>query len=416
MSLNNTPRSSRLHIGIFGRRNSGKSTLINAITNREVAIVSDIAGTTADPVYKSMEISGIGACVLIDTAGFDDEGSLGNLRVEKTRRACEACDIAIIVFTNQDDFETEKEWFDIFKRKKTPVLAILNKSDMLDEKEIATSVKRIKSEFNLTPIATSAKEKLGIKAVITALLRLVPDDFGDRTILGDLVKENDVVLLVMPQDIQAPKGRLILPQVQTLRELLDRKTLPFSCTGDKIDEALNALSSPPALIITDSQIYRKVFDKKPPESKLTSFSTLFAAYKGDLDYYIKGAYAIDCLNETSRVLISEACAHVPLKEDIGREKLPRMLRAKVGQSLSVDVRCGTDFPDDLTSYDLIIQCGACMFNRKYVLSRIEEAKNQNVPMTNYGVAIAKLSGMEIASDALANANDNDLECNKEGDK
>ncbi|MDR0958423.1 MAG: [FeFe] hydrogenase H-cluster maturation GTPase HydF, partial [Clostridiales bacterium] len=332
MSLNNTPRSSRLHIGIFGRRNSGKSTLINAITNREVAIVSDIAGTTADPVYKSMEISGIGACVLVDTAGFDDEGSLGNLRVEKTRRACEACDIAIIVFTNQDDFKTEKEWFDIFKRKKTPVLAILNKSDMLDEKEIATSIKRIKSEFNLTPIATNAKEKVGIKAVITGLLRLVPDDFGDRTILGDLVKENDVVLLVMPQDIQAPKGRLILPQVQTLRELLDRKTLPFSCTGDKIDEALNMLSSPPALIITDSQIYRKVFDKKPPESKLTSFSTLFAAYKGDLDYYIKGAHAIDCLNETSRVLISEACAHVPLKEDIGREKLPRMLRAKVGQS------------------------------------------------------------------------------------
>lgn len=391
-TLNETPRSDRLHIGFFGKRNSGKSTLINAFTKQQISIVSDVAGTTTDPVFKSMEIAGLGACVLIDTAGFDDIGELGLIRVEKTKQAAERTDVAVILFSDTDK-EKELEWFEFFKNKGTPVLSIISKSDTLSENEIADMKAEIQNRTNEEPIIISAKNESVTERFKDALIRLIPEDFGNRSITGDLVRDGDLVLLVMPQDIQAPKGRLILPQVQTIRDLLDKKCLVMSCTTDRIDETLSALAYPPKLIITDSQVFKIVYDKKPKESMLTSFSTLFAGYKGDLEYYIKSAEAVELLTEKSKVLIAEACTHAPLTEDIGREKIPGMLKKKVGEGLTVDIVSGPDFPEDLSEYDLIIQCGACMFNRKYVLSRIDRAKRQGVAMSNYGVIIAYLNNI-----------------------
>lgn len=390
MSLNDTPRANRLHIGIFGKRNSGKSTLINAITGHNTALVSDVAGTTTDPVYKTMEINGIGPCVLIDTAGFDDEGELGYMRVEKTRLALEKTDIALIVCSNEDIRE-ELEWIDLFKKRKTPFIIIINKADQITNAEYIAQ--QFEEACKETPLIISAKNKTGIQNIREEIMRKLPEDYDAIGITGNLVGENDTVLLVMPQDIQAPKGRLILPQVQTLRELLDKKCIVSSCTTDKLDQALANFAKPPKLIITDSQVFKIVYEKKPKESMLTSFSVLFANHKGDIQYYAESAAAIEQLNENSKVLIAEACTHAPLTEDIGREKIPRMLRKKVGEGLTIDIVSGSDFPTDLTQYDLIIQCGACMFNRKYVLNRIEQAKGQKVPMTNYGVVIAYLTGI-----------------------
>ena len=332
-SLQDTPRSDRIHIVLVGRRNAGKSSLINALTGHRTAIVSDVAGTTTDPVYKSMELHGLGPCVLGDTAGFDDEGGLGALRLEKTAVAL-------------GDF-----------------------------------------------VQVSARTGSGRTAVVEALLRLLPPDAGRHGITGRLATEGDMVLLVMPQDIQAPKGRLILPQVQTLRELLDKKCVVMSCSTDKLDAALAALTRPPQLIITDSQAFAAVYAKKPPESRLTSFSVLMAGYKGDLAAFTAGARALDGLGPKSRVLVAEACTHAPLAEDIGRVKIPALLRKKYGDGLRVDMVSGTDFPADLTPWDLIIHCGACMFNRAYMLSRIRRAAGQGVPVTNYGVALAALNGI-----------------------
>jgi len=390
MSLTDTPRANQLHIGIFGKRNSGKSSLINALTNQEVALVSDIAGTTTDPVYKSMEIYGIGPCVFIDTAGFDDIGELGQLRIDKTKKAIEKIDIALMVF-NDSELKEEIEWIEILKERKIPVITILNKIDII--KNIDEICNSVKLNYNLTPIIVSAKDKIGIEKIREEILRLLPEGYEVKSITGNLANDGDVVLLVMPQDIQAPKGRLILPQVQTIRDLLDKKCIVISSTVDNLDQALKSLSKPPNLIITDSQVFKTVYDKKPIESKLTSFSVLFANYKGDLDFFIEGTNAIEKLTENSKVLIAEACTHAPLSEDIGREKIPNMLRKKIGEKLTINVVSGSDFPEDLSSYDLIIQCGACMFNRKYVMSRIERARLQEVPMTNYGVVIAYLSGI-----------------------
>ncbi|PYG89862.1 [FeFe] hydrogenase H-cluster maturation GTPase HydF [Ruminiclostridium sufflavum DSM 19573] len=391
MSLNETPRANRLHIGIFGKRNSGKSSLINAVTGHDTALVSEFAGTTTDPVYKSMEIYPIGPCVLIDTAGFDDEGAIGQLRVEKTREAAAKTDIALIVIGGDTVIDIEKEWLEEFRKRNIPAIAVLNKSDLLTDTDAVC--KYIENSTGLKPVVASSSNKTGIDRIRTAILRHLPEDYDVKTITGNIVKDGDVVLLVMPQDIQAPKGRLILPQVQTLRELLDRKCLVLSATTDKLDAALKSLSSPPDVIITDSQVFKTVYDKKPEKSKLTSFSVLFAGYKGDIEYFTESAAAIDNLTEDSRVLIAEACTHAPLAEDIGREKLPNLLRKKVGQGLAIDIVSGNDFPDDLTGYALVIQCGACMFNRKYVISRIERAREQEIPMSNYGVVIAYLSGI-----------------------
>lgn len=388
--FNDTSSANRLHIGIFGRTNSGKSSFINAFTKQEVSIVADVEGTTTDPVYKAMEINPLGACVIIDTAGFDDVSELGERRLEKTRLAAEKTELAIILFSGADMGE-ELRWYQFFKERKTPVLLVVNKSDIRKDAEILLD--NIKKETGETALLVSATTREGMDAVREELARRIPEDYGTRLITGELVSQGDVVLLVMPQDIQAPKGRLILPQVQTLRELLDKKCLVMSVTTDEFCAALTALKEPPKLIITDSQVFSYVYEKKPKESMLTSFSVLFAAYKGDLPYYIEGAKMIDTLTENSKVLIAECCTHAPLKEDIGRVKIPAMLRKRFGKELIVDLVSGTDFPQKLADYDLIIQCGACMFNQSYVLTRIGRAKEQGVPMTNYGVTIAHLTGI-----------------------
>lgn len=399
MNLVHTPNANWLHIALFGKRNSGKSSLINALTGQDTALVSDTPGTTTDPVQKAMEIHGIGPCLFIDTPGFDDEGELGNRRIERTWKAVEKTDIALLLCaggssaeeTGEPDFTEELHWLEQLKAKNIPTILLINKADI--RKNTASLAIRIKETFGSQPIPVSAKEKTGIELIRQAILEKLPEDFDQQSITGNLVTEGDLVLLVMPQDIQAPKGRLILPQVQTMRELLDKKCLIMSCTTDKLRETLQALSRPPKLIITDSQVFKTVYEQKPEESRLTSFSVLFAGYKGDIRYYVKSASAIGSLTESSRVLIAEACTHAPLSEDIGRVKLPHLLRKRIGEKLSIDIVAGTDFPQDLTPYSLVIHCGACMFNRKYVLNRIERARLQNVPMTNYGVAIAFLNGI-----------------------
>ena len=400
MSLNATPSANRLHIGIFGKVNSGKSSFLNAFTGQDVSIVSEVAGTTTDVVTKPMEVAPLGPCVFVDTAGFDDETELGEARMEKTRQAAEKCDMAILVIANRGDLDIymEKEWYKYLTEKKIPVIILVNrilKSRTSEEIEDATIFicDEIKKFAKETPILMDVKTGEGMDLVKEALVRNMPENFELPYITGDLVSEGDVVMLVMPQDAQAPKGRLILPQVQTTRELLDKKCVIISVTPDKMKNALDQLKNPPKLIITDSQVFKTVYESKPEESMLTSFSVLFAAYKGDLPYYVEGAKAIDTLTEQSKVLIAECCTHAPLTEDIGRVKIPNMLRKRFGAGLSVDIVSGTDFPQDLTGYDLIIQCGGCMFNRRYILSRIDRAKQQAIPMTNYGVTIAHLTGI-----------------------
>ncbi|MEG1660267.1 MAG: [FeFe] hydrogenase H-cluster maturation GTPase HydF [Bacteroides sp.] len=384
-----TATANRLHIALFGRRNSGKSSLINALTGQEVALVSDTPGTTTDPVQKAMEVRGIGPCLFIDTPGYDDEGELGELRIGRTLKTMEQTDIALLLC--QPEMSGELRWMQLLEEKNIPTVLVLNKADELNEPEVLAE--EIEKQCQRRPLIVSARNGQGMDLIREAILEKLPPDFGGQTITGHLVGEGDLVLLVMPQDIQAPKGRLILPQVQTLRELLDKRCLAVCCTTDQLPAMLQALSRPPKLIITDSQVFKTVYEQKPATSLLTSFSVLFAAYKGDIHYYTAGAAAIGTLTETSRVLIAEACTHAPLSEDIGRVKLPWLLRQRIGQGLQIVHVSGADFPKDLTGYDLVIQCGACMFNRKHVLSRIEQAQQQKIAMTNYGVAIAYLSGI-----------------------
>ena len=395
--LNEVPNANRLHIGIFGKTNSGKSSLLNIITGQSTSIVSDVAGTTTDVVYKAMEINPLGPCVLMDTAGLEDNTSLGAQRLEKTQLAMDKADVAIIVFPadGRQDFASEMQLLSRFRQKNIPVLCLIN--DFSDNREAVSDLQarlaeRLK-DSKIKAVVADCSHAGNIDELRITLASLMPEDFDTEYITGRLVSEDDVVLLVMPQDIQAPKRRLILPQVQTIRELLDRKCLVISVTADKYQQALSQLKAAPKLIITDSQVFKYVYEHKPAESRLTSFSVLFAAYKGDLAYYIEGAKHIDRLTEKSRVLIAECCTHAPLQEDIGRVKIPALLRKRFGAKLQVDVVSGTDFPENLSTYDLVIQCGGCMFNRQFIMTRIEKAKAEAVPMTNYGITIAYLTGI-----------------------
>ena len=389
-AFNRAPQSERLHIALFGRRNAGKSSLINALTGQQIAIVSDVAGTTTDPVSKSMEILPLGPCVLIDTAGFDDSGQVGDLRTERTREVIKQTDIAILV-TDGASLDDEVAWATMLKQANVPYVTVLNKVDLMTEVPstlLDTIAKRLGSEV----IAVSALKGTGLDLLRQTLASLVPED-EKQSLTGNLAHAGDTVLLVMPQDPQAPKGRLILPQVQTLRDLMDKRCTAICCTTDDIDRTLAALREPPRLIITDSQVFDIVEKKKPEGSLLTSFSVLMATHKGDIRFFVRSAMAIDRLTEQSRVLIAEACTHAPLAEDIGRVKIPRILRQRVGEGLQIDIVAGKDFPEDVTAYDLVIHCGACMFNRKFMLSRVMQCRRQGTPMTNYGIAIAHLKGI-----------------------
>ena len=400
MGLNDTPRADRLHIGLFGKRNSGKSSLINALTGQKLALVSDTPGTTADPVFKAMELHPIGPVVFIDTAGFDDEGDLGELRVQKTKEILPRTDLALMVIDDESalarNLDEERRWIMDFTEKDIPVIAVLSKRERLRQ-PVPQVLAAIRAELgdDIPVLSVSAEEGAGLDELRQKITKMAPEDFLRQQILCDMVDAGSLVLLVMPQDIQAPKGRLILPQVQTLRELLDRRCTAVACTADGIAGALAALRRAPDLIITDSQCFKQVYDAKPASSRVTSFSVLFAAYNGDIEEFVKGASQLDEMTEKGKVLVAEACTHVPLSEDIGREKIPNLLRKKFGPDIQITNVSGSDFPalDDLKEYDLVIHCGACMFNRRHVLSRIAEAQAAGVPITNYGIVLAKLSGI-----------------------
>ena len=366
-------KANRVHIGIFGDTNSGKSTLLNFLSGQSVSLVSEVRGTTTDPVYKPMEIQGVGASTLIDTAGFEDDSELGAQRMQRTNKVLDECDIYIYVERGEEN----KKLLSALMARKKPIIKVFNGSQLGDA-----------SANTELPEGYVAFDK---DAVLEAIREAAKDVSGDRPLLEGLLSGGESVLLVMPQDIQAPKGRLILPQVQTMRALLDLGCSITSCKTEDMKRTLELLKEPPALIITDSQVFAEVYALKPEESNITSFSILMARSKGDIDELVKGAAAIDALNENSRVLISEACTHAPLEEDIGRVKIPALLRKKYG-NMSIDFSRGLDFPEEL-DYDLIIMCGSCMFNRAHVLRRIEKASAKGVQVTNYGVTISKLKGI-----------------------
>lgn len=388
--MNEAPQSLRRHIAIFGRRNVGKSSLLNALTGQQVAIVSPEAGTTSDPVNRAMEILPLGPCLLIDTAGFDDVGSVGELRNERTHKVLDQTDMALLVMEQAKDLTLEKIWLDELRRLEIPTVIVLNKSDAIDSKN--KTIALIHDELGQTPVVVSSLKGYGMEDLRKALVQ-VTGDSEETSLTAGLAKAGDSVLLVMPQDPQAPKGRLILPQVQTIRDLLDKSCIITCCDVDTLAQSISAMKKPPSLIITDSQVFAQVYEKKPDKSLLTSFSVLMAASKGNINILIEGARAIDRLTPQSRVLIAEACTHAPLSEDIGREKIPRMLRKRYGETITFDIHAGKDYPADLKKYDLIIHCGACMFNRRLMLSRIIRAREQGVPITNYGLAIAHVQGI-----------------------
>lgn len=387
-----TPDSLKLQIGIFGAANSGKSSLLNFLTNQEFSIVSELAGTTADPVRKTMELPGAGPCIFIDTAGFGDGTELGSLREEKTVESLKRSDIALAVFSA--DTMGDTAWYEKLAKTGKPIVPVLTKYQKDDTK----TPEIIQKLTGKTPVLVNSLEKIGKQDLLDAIIKAIPKDFNSLSITGDLCKSGDSVLLVMPQDIQAPRGRLILPQVQVIRELLDKKCSVMSCTTDMFVQTVNLLKNPPDLIITDSQVVKYVYDNKPQASQLTTFSILMAANKGDIKLFTEGAKALATLKADSRVLIAEACTHSPMEEDIGRVKIPRMLKT-LFPDIKIDFVRGTDFPKELRDkdgnkkYDLLIHCGACMFNRTYMLQRQKEAAAAGIPATNYGVFISAFNNI-----------------------
>ncbi len=392
MSLNTTPRSTRVHIAIFGKRNAGKSSIINAITDQEIAIVSDVKGTTTDPVYKSMEILPIGPVVLIDTAGLDDIGELGELRKKKTMDVLNKTDVAIVVvdsvvgITDYDTFIINE-----IKNKKLPLIVVINKIDKkkYDEKELKQIIKKVK----VPVITASALKRQGIEKLKKSIINLLPESEDKFRIVGDLISPGDFVVLVTPIDKAAPKGRLILPQQQTIRDVLESDAMAIITKEYELRETIENLGKKPKIVITDSQAFLKVDADTPKDILMTSFSVLFARHKGDLIELLKGAKAVEKLEDNDKVLISEACTHHRQADDIGRVKIPRWIRQMTGKKIDFDFTSGTQFTEEIKKYSLIVHCGGCMLNRAGMLYRINQAKQYGVPIVNYGILIAYVQGI-----------------------
>jgi [FeFe] hydrogenase H-cluster maturation GTPase HydF len=385
------PKTFRLHIGIFGKRNAGKSSILNALTQQDVSIVSQIAGTTTDPVEKPMELLPLGPVLFIDTAGIDDVGDLGEKRVNKTMAVFDRTDLGIIVTNFNDWGDYELNLIEAFKNREIPFIIIFNKCDLFPENhDITSQIDSVKIKY----VFTSATEQQGISDLRQLLLKSAPSDYINRpSILADLVGPGEAAVLVVPIDKEAPKGRLILPQVQSIRDLLDNDSFCMVVKERELRQALSTLNKPPKLVVTDSQAFLKVAADTPPEIPLTSFSILFARFQGDLTEMVRGAMAIDQLKTGDKVLIAEACSHHPIGEDIGTVKIPRWLTQYVGGKLQIDSLRGHDFPKNITEYKIIIHCGACMWNRREMLSRIMKARQAGVPITNYGLTIAYSLGI-----------------------
>ena len=389
--MQDTPKGLRLHIGIFGKRNSGKSTLMNALIGQSVSIVSAHPGTTTDPVEKAYELAPLGAVVFIDTAGLDDEGELGALRVQKTRTVLERVDLALIVVDDGRVGTLERALITTLREQKTPFVVVFNKADLAqpDKAQLIDL-----AADNVESAVVCAAQASGIDLLKEAMFRQAPESgLEDARLIGDLIGPGDVVVLVVPIDLGAPKGRLILPQVQTLRDILDSDATGMMVKERELPDALARLTAPPKLVVCDSQVVLKVAADTPREIPLTTFSILMARFKGDMIGLAEGAGAIQRLQPGDRVLISEACSHHALADDIGRVKIPRWLRQFAGGNLEIDVKSGKDFPDDLSPYALIIQCGGCTVTRRQMLVRQYRAARQGVPMTNYGMAISVVQGV-----------------------
>ena len=388
--MQDTPKGERLHIAIFGKRNAGKSSLINALTKQDVALVSDLPGTTTDPVYKAMEILPLGPVVLIDTAGLDDEGQLGLLRVEKSKAVLNKTDLAILVIDGQSELtEFDVKIFQEIKAKNIPIVVVVNKIDLQKRIMPHSIVEQLGNDVVEVSTVTGA----GIELLKGLLIKNTPEKWGEETLVGDIVKADDNVVLVVPIDSAAPKGRLILPQVQVLRAILDNDANAIIAKENKLKEALANLKRPPSLVITDSQVFGKIESIVPEAIPFTSFSILFARYKGDLTTYINGVKALEKLAKNDKILIAEGCTHHRQKDDIGTVKIPKWLKEYTGVDLTFDWVSGGQYPANLAEYKLIIHCGACMLNRREVLYRNSIAKEQNVPIVNYGILIAYLKGI-----------------------
>ncbi len=388
--MNKTPRSLRLHIGIFGKTNVGKSALMNALIGQDFVIVSEKAGTTTDPVGKTFELLPLGPVVFVDTAGIDDKQDIGKLRVKKTLKVFDKTDIAILVvsenkWTEYDDFLIEE-----FNKRGIPFVIAYNKQDLVP---IEGKFKELLSSKTKHLAIISAKEKIGIDDLKKLLQKIAPKDYFSSTILGDLINPSDIVVLVVPIDKEAPKGRLILPQVQTIRDILDNDAYSFVVKERELKDALTLLAKKPKLVVTDSQAFLKVAADVPADIPLTSFSILFARLKGDLDTFVEGLIGIEKLKDGDKVLIAEACSHHPITDDIGTVKIPRWLKQYTGVDIKFEFSKGLDFPDNLSEFKLVIHCGGCMFNKAVIMNRIRRAKAEGVYITNYGLTIAHVLGI-----------------------
>ncbi|MEE1218866.1 MAG: [FeFe] hydrogenase H-cluster maturation GTPase HydF [Ruminococcus sp.] len=386
MSLNDTPQSQRVHIGFFGRRNAGKSSIVNAITNQQVSVVSDVKGTTTDPVTKAMELLPLGPVVIIDTPGFDDEGSLGEMRVKRTREVLNRVDIAVLVVDSVEGLsKSDSELIDIFKKKLVPYLIVYNKCDISDNAQYSDG------------ISVSAVNNTNINLLKEKIAQLANNESSDKKICSDLIKANDFIVLVIPIDASAPKGRLILPQQQTIREILDSKAVAIAVKETELEATLSSLGKKPAMVITDSQVFAQVSKIVPKDIPLTSFSILMARYKGFLNTAVNGAKAIDSLQDGDKILISEGCTHHRQCNDIGTVKLPALLKKYTGKNLIIETSSGKSFPEDLSKYNLVIHCGGCMLNEREMKYRRSVAQDYTIPFTNYGTAIAYMNGILIRS-------------------